>query len=256
MIGRTSVAAFTVVLMSVMPAFSEYVLDVGANTCAKWVEARKVRGDSADVMHAAWLYGYLSAVSARLKAEARSAVFFGKNDQRLIEKADILWNIEPTAINTWMDQYCQAHPLDKIADAIPVLVAELKQKTGYQEEALCETSDLKDEGRASCRKALEGTKRSADSPQRHLDLFEIALLMKRGEELVTTGNIGAARSMFRLAAEAGDPTAATALAQTYDPSVLEKLGAKGITPDAALAQHWYEKAKALGSAGRSVGLSR
>jgi hypothetical protein len=256
MICRTSVAAFTVVLTSVMPAFSEYALDVGANTCTKWVEARKVRGDSADVMHAAWVYGYLSAVSARLKAEARSAVFFGKSDQRLIEKADILAHIEPTAINAWIDQYCQAHPLDKIADAMPVLVSELKQKTGYQEEALCETSDLKEEGRASCRKAFEETKRSPDSSQRHLDIFEITLLMKRGDELVATGNIGAARSMFRLAAEAGEPTAAMALAETYDPVVLEKLGAKGITPDPVLAQHWYEKAKALGSTGRSVGLSR
>jgi hypothetical protein len=257
MIWRTSVAAFTIVLTSVMPAFSESAQDVGANACTKWVEARKVRGDSADVT--AWLYGYLSAVAARLQGEARSAVFLGKNDQRLIEKADILRHIESTAINAWMDQYCQAHPLDKIADAIRVLVSELKQKTGYQEEFACETSDLGEEGRASCRKAFEETKRSAESSQRHLDMSEIALLMKRGDELVATGNIGAARSMFQLAAEAGEPTAAMALAETYDPSVLEKLGTKGITPDVALAQHWYARAKALGSTaapGRLVGLTR
>ena len=88
---------------------------------------------------------------------------------------------------------------------------------------------------------------SLESPQRQLEASEIALLMKRGEELLATGNIGAARSMFQLAAEAGDPAAASALAQTYDPSVLGKLGAKGITPDVALAQRWYEKAKVLGS---------
>jgi TPR repeat protein len=53
--------------------------------------------------------------------------------------------------------------------------------------------------------------------------------------------------MFKLAAEAGDAAAAFAFAETYNSSVLEKLGAKGITPDDALAQQWYEKARALGS---------
>jgi TPR repeat protein len=259
MIWHTSIAAVAVVLTSVMPAFSEHALDVGADICTKWVEAREIRGGLADVTHTAWLYGYLSAAAARLQREARSAVFLGKNDQRLIEKADILKSIDATAINAWMDQYCQAHPLDKIADAVPVLVSELKQKTGYLQEAVCEISDLKEEGRASCRKAFEETNRSAETSQRHLDTFEVALLMKRGDELVAAGNIAAARSMFQFAAEAGEPRAALALAETYDPSVLEKLGAKGITPNVALAQQWYEKAKALDSTatpGRLVGLKR
>jgi hypothetical protein len=89
----------------------------------------------------------------------------GKNDQSLMEKADILnpKYIEASAVNAWMDKYCQAHPLEKIADAILVLVSELKQKTGYLEEAVCETSDLTQEGRAICRKAFEQTKRSGVS---------------------------------------------------------------------------------------------
>jgi curved DNA-binding protein CbpA len=88
---------------------------------------------------------------------------------------------------------------------------------------------------------------SAEPSQPHLDASEISSLMKRGTEFVANGNIGAARMMFKLAAEAGDAAAAFAFAETYDPSVLEKLGAKGITPDVALAQQWYEKARALGS---------
>jgi hypothetical protein len=88
---------------------------------------------------------------------------------------------------------------------------------------------------------------SAEPSQRHLDASEIALLMKRGAELVANGNIGAARMMFQPAAEAGEPTAAFALAETYDPLVLERLGVQGLTSDIALAQRWYEKAKALGS---------
>jgi hypothetical protein len=88
---------------------------------------------------------------------------------------------------------------------------------------------------------------SAAHSQR-LDATEVALLMKKGAEFVADGNIGAARMTFQLAADAGEPRAAFALAETYDPLVLEKLGTKGgITPDIALAQRWYEKAKALGS---------
>jgi hypothetical protein len=87
----------------------------------------------------------------------------------------------------------------------------------------------------------------AEPSRPHLDASEIASLMKRGTEFVANGNIGAARMMFKLAAEAGDAAAAFAFAETYNSSVLEKLGAKGITPDDALAQQWYEKARALGS---------
>jgi TPR repeat protein len=93
---------------------------------------------------------------------------------------------------------------------------------------------------------LASTAPAEPSPP-HLDASEIASLMKRGVELMANGNIAAARQLFQPAAEAGDPAAATALAETYDPSVLEKLGAKAITPNIALAQQWYEKAKALGS---------
>ena len=89
---------------------------------------------------------------------------------------------------------------------------------------------------------------SAASSQRHLDAAEIALLMKKGLEFMANGNIGAARLMFQPAAEAGEAMAAFALAETYDPLVLEKLAAKGgITPDVALAHTWYAKAKELGS---------
>jgi TPR repeat protein len=94
--------------------------------------------------------------------------------------------------------------------------------------------------------ALAPTVSAEPSPQ-HLDASEIASLVKRGAELMANGNIAAARKLFEPAAEAGDPAAANALAETYDPSVLEKLGAKAITPNIALARRWYERAKALGS---------
>ena len=96
---------------------------------------------------------------------------------------------------------------------------------------------------------LEWSDRSvAKSQPRQLEATDIALMRKNGAEFMANGNIVAARMMFQPAAEAGDPAAAFALAETYDPLVLRKLGAKGGgTADVALAHSWYEKAKDLGS---------
>jgi hypothetical protein len=89
---------------------------------------------------------------------------------------------------------------------------------------------------------------TAAFPPRQLEAAEIELMVKSGLDLMGNGNIAAARMMFRPAAESGDAVAAFALAETYDPSVLKQLGAiGGITPDVALANTWYEKARALGS---------
>jgi TPR repeat protein len=77
---------------------------------------------------------------------------------------------------------------------------------------------------------------------------EIAAKMKIGAELMATGDVTAARMMFERAAEAGEATAAFALAETYDPAVLRRLRLRGgISPDVALARRWYEKARDLGS---------
>ena len=81
-----------------------------------------------------------------------------------------------------------------------------------------------------------------------LDPNEIASSLKRGNDLIASGDIAAARLVLRRAANAGDAHAAMALAGTYDPVVLEKLGVHGFVPDVAMARVWYEKAKKFGSA--------
>jgi TPR repeat protein len=83
---------------------------------------------------------------------------------------------------------------------------------------------------------------------RQLNLEQIALLCKRGEELLAVGDIAAARLPLRRAAEAGDARSALMLARTYDPALLEKLGAYGLAPDVALARLWYQRANELGAA--------
>jgi hypothetical protein len=80
-------------------------------------------------------------------------------------------------------------------------------------------------------------------PQR--DAAEIAQMVRRGADLMSNGDVAAARLMYQRAAEAGEEKAAFALAETYDPLVLAK-GA--IAPDVGLAQVWYGRAKELGSA--------
>ncbi len=97
----------------------------------------------------------------------------------------------------------------------------------------------------------------APFPPRLLEAAEIKLMIKSGLEYMANGKVGAARLMFQSAAEAGEAAAAFALAETYDPIVLEKLGVKGgITPDVAVAQRWYEKAKELGSSAAPERIAR
>jgi hypothetical protein len=80
-----------------------------------------------------------------------------------------------------------------------------------------------------------------------LDSDEIAMLLKRGKDAFSTGDLAAARLLLRRAAEAGSAEGALALGATFDPLVIRRLGAIGAAPDAAQARQWYQKAVALGS---------
>jgi hypothetical protein len=106
---------------------------------------------------------------------------------------------------------------------------------------------------------LEWSARDALVPPKsqRLGAAEIALIMQKGAALIGIGNVAGARLMFQHAAEAGDPVAAFALAESFDPLVLGKLNAKGgIAANVALAQAWYQKAKDLGSAAAPERLER
>ena len=83
--------------------------------------------------------------------------------------------------------------------------------------------------------------------QRQLNDDEIAVLLKRGKDLITAGDLSAARLVLRRAADANNAEAALALAATYDPLVLRELKVYRFTGDAAMARTWYEKAAQLGS---------
>jgi hypothetical protein len=94
-------------------------------------------------------------------------------------------------------------------------------------------------------------------PLQRLDDEQIAALIKVGREFIADGKIPIARLVLQRAASAGSAPAALELGGTYDPIILERLGATSVTemvenvvvlPDTALARAWYQKAKDLGSA--------
>ncbi|MBO4224224.1 hypothetical protein GRB70_17555 [Bradyrhizobium neotropicale] len=81
---------------------------------------------------------------------------------------------------------------------------------------------------------------------RNLDPKEISVVVKRGQDLLASGDIAAARLLLLRAAEARDARAALLLARTYDPMALKQLGASGPLADLAQARNWYQKAKEWG----------
>lgn len=81
-------------------------------------------------------------------------------------------------------------------------------------------------------------------------------LHARGLEQLELGNIVAARRFFELATEAGLPQSVMALAGTYDPAELARLGAFGPRPDVEVARNWYRKAREMGAADAEQRLQR
>jgi TPR repeat protein len=75
-----------------------------------------------------------------------------------------------------------------------------------------------------------------------------AALLQRGRQMLSVGDISAARRLLERAAAGGSGAAAVALGRTYDPSVLAALGVHGIRPDAVAAAEWYRRGAALGHA--------
>jgi TPR repeat protein len=88
-----------------------------------------------------------------------------------------------------------------------------------------------------------------DAPLPSPEARERALrLVKKGDEQLAEGAIAQARLLYERAAEAGSALGAMALAATYDPAELRRLGALGLKADREAARRWYERARQLGAA--------
>jgi hypothetical protein len=77
---------------------------------------------------------------------------------------------------------------------------------------------------------------TADTPGRTLSSEQLVALLKRGNELVSHGDLIGARLILERASQAGESRAALALASTYDPLVLEHLGERGLRNGAFLVR--------------------
>jgi hypothetical protein len=73
-------------------------------------------------------------------------------------------------------------------------------------------------------------------------------MLRRGQALVAIGDISGARRFLERAAQGGSAAAAMAMAETYDPGSLARLGVIGLPADPAAALSWYRRALALGAA--------
>lgn len=89
-----------------------------------------------------------------------------------------------------------------------------------------------------------------------IDPGEASMLMQQGHDLLSTGDVSAARVAFGRLADAGNAEAVLALANTYDPNYLAAHNFLGVQGDRATARALYQKANQLGSAEASQFLAR
>lgn len=69
------------------------------------------------------------------------------------------------------------------------------------------------------------------------------MLIARGDEMMARGDISGARLLYARAATAGSSAAARAMARSFEPELLNLLGARGIRPDPEQARYWHRMAE-------------
>lgn len=84
----------------------------------------------------------------------------------------------------------------------------------------------------------------------------VTALIARGNWLLQSGDVPAARAVFENAALDGSASAVTALAKSNDPGYLAEIGAHGVVADAMVAISLYRRAAALGDREAADRLSR
>src|SRR5947207_4411917 len=74
---------------------------------------------------------------------------------------------------------------------------------------------------------------------------EVALLLARGDALVSRADVTAGRLFYERAVAAGNAEAAIRLGASYDTSFLAQARIRGVRADPVLAAYWYERAREL-----------
>ena len=202
----------------------------------------------------------LAGVSAAAAMAILVAVFSSDAARDFIANA----KDSSTAVLSAASAAVQPNPTQLTAERDPAqskdptrLSAPENQTPGLRSVTTAAVAPTREDVKAALQSALQGDAAQAPAVAEpmipgdaihHLDPSEIASSLRRGNDLIASGDLAAARLVLRRAANAGDAHAAMTLAGTYDPAVLEKLGVHGFVPDVAMARVWYEKAKKFGSA--------
>jgi hypothetical protein len=131
-----------------------------------------------------------------------------------------------------------------------LVVVPLKQASAPPPAAMPQASALRIQPEAPPAPLAKASKLAPADRERALKMLQ------RGNELIGAKDFSAAQHFYKRAAEIGLPEAAVALARTFDPGELARIGAVGLQPNPEMARTWYEKARALGSAEADAFLTR
>jgi len=99
----------------------------------------------------------------------------------------------------------------------------------------------------SDRAAPRTGERGAEPSRQPLPPGELGALLARGDSLLGTGDVTAARLFYERGAKAGDGTAALRLGETFDPQFLARARLGFVVGDTDRAAHWYGVARQLGN---------
>jgi hypothetical protein len=106
--GLLSVAAAVPI---VAKAATVTIIGDGALSCGKWISERGADGKPFQVRQA-WVFGYLSGMATGVGSDALAPAA-----------------VDHASIVVWMDNYCQANPLDPVSKAASALFYELAKRS-------------------------------------------------------------------------------------------------------------------------------
>ena len=72
-------------------------------------------------------------------------------------------------------------------------------------------------------------------------------MLEHGDRLMKLGDIVSARALYTRALEADQASAALRLGSTFDPLIYQRIGVRGLRPDAGKAMEWYLTAAEAGN---------
>ena len=96
--------------------------------------------------------------------------------------------------------------------------------------------------------AVEDAARKAPKAILSTNELSVEEILQKGQKLLRSGDISAARALFQSAADQGAAEAALAMGATFDPKALAANGHTNVAPNVHKALHWYRRAHILAKA--------